>query len=84
MSRSPRSRDRAAQEGPIVQGPAFRPVSGGHPQYWPRPVGFKFHAVMVINSPHVLGQSAAVTERLAPPARGPSIICSQGAGHQGS
>src|SRR5262249_12467351 len=32
----------------------------------PRPVGFKFHAVMVINSAHVLGQSAAVTERLLP------------------
>ena len=32
----------------------------------PRPVGFKFHAVMVINSAHLLGQSAAVTERLLP------------------
>jgi hypothetical protein len=32
----------------------------------PRPVGFKFHAVMVINSAHVLGQSAAVNERLLP------------------
>ena len=31
----------------------------------PRPVGFKFHAVMVINSAHVLGQSSAVTERAA-------------------
>jgi hypothetical protein len=32
----------------------------------PRPVGFKFHAVMVINSAHVLGQASAVTERLLP------------------
>jgi hypothetical protein len=32
----------------------------------PRPVGFKFHAVMVINSAHILGQSSAVTERLLP------------------
>jgi hypothetical protein len=32
----------------------------------PRPVGFKFHAVMVINSAHVLGQSSAVGERLLP------------------
>ena len=32
----------------------------------PRPVGFKFHAVMVINSAHLLGQTAAVTERLLP------------------
>ena len=32
----------------------------------PRPVGFKFHAVMVMNSAHVLGQSSAVTERLLP------------------
>ncbi len=32
----------------------------------PRPVGFKFHAVLVINSAHLLGQSAAVDERLLP------------------
>jgi hypothetical protein len=32
----------------------------------PRPVGFKFHAVMVINSAHILGQTAAVSERLLP------------------
>ena len=32
----------------------------------PRPVGFKFHAVMVINSAHYLGQSASVSERLLP------------------
>jgi hypothetical protein len=32
----------------------------------PRPVGFKFHAVMVINSAHILGQSAAASERLLP------------------
>ena len=32
----------------------------------PRPVGFKFHAVMVINSAHVLGQTSAVSERLLP------------------
>ena len=32
----------------------------------PRPVGFKFHAVMVINSAHLLGQTAAVNDRLLP------------------
>jgi len=32
----------------------------------PRPVGFKFHAVLVINSAHMLGQSAAVGDRLLP------------------
>jgi hypothetical protein len=32
----------------------------------PRPVGFKFHAVMVINSAHLLGQTSAVTDRLLP------------------
>lgn len=32
----------------------------------PRPVGFKFHAVMVIHSAHLLGQSAAIEERLLP------------------
>ncbi len=32
----------------------------------PRPVGFKFHAVMVINSAHLLGQTSAFGERLLP------------------
>lgn len=32
----------------------------------PRPVGFKFHAVMVINSAHLLGLTARETERLLP------------------
>lgn len=32
----------------------------------PHPVGFKFHAVMVINSAHLLGQTAAVDDRLLP------------------
>jgi len=32
----------------------------------PRPVGFKFHAVMVINSAHLLGQTSALSERLLP------------------
>jgi hypothetical protein len=32
----------------------------------PRPVGFKFHAVLVMNSAHVLGQTAAVEDRLLP------------------
>ncbi len=32
----------------------------------PRPVGFKFHAVLVINSAHLLGQTASSKERLLP------------------
>ena len=32
----------------------------------PRPVGFKFHAVMVMNSAHLLGQTAAAPDRLLP------------------
>lgn len=32
----------------------------------PRPVGFKFHAVMVIHSAHLLGQNALEDERLIP------------------
>ena len=32
----------------------------------PHPVGFKFHAVMVINSAHLLGQTATVNDRLLP------------------
>lgn len=32
----------------------------------PRPVGFKFHAVLVMNSAHLLGQTAAVEDRLLP------------------
>ena len=32
----------------------------------PRPVGFKFHAVLVINSAHLLAQASAMDERLLP------------------
>src|SRR4051812_3006893 len=32
----------------------------------PHPVGFKFHAVLVINSAHLLGQTAPVADRLLP------------------
>ena len=32
----------------------------------PRPVGFKFHAVLVINSAHLLAQAASPDERLLP------------------
>src|SRR5258708_5258343 len=32
----------------------------------PRPVGFKFHAVLVINSAHLLGQAASSDEPLLP------------------
>ena len=32
----------------------------------PHPVGFKFHAVLVINSAHLLGQTAAENDRLLP------------------
>ncbi len=32
----------------------------------PRPVGFKFHTVLVIHSAHILGQTAAVEDRLLP------------------
>ena len=32
----------------------------------PRPVGFKFHAVMVIHSAHLISQSASADERLLP------------------
>jgi hypothetical protein len=32
----------------------------------PRPVGFKFHAVLVMNSAHMLGQVADVEDRLMP------------------
>lgn len=32
----------------------------------PHPVGFKFHAVMVMNSAHLLGQTAAPGDRLLP------------------
>lgn len=32
----------------------------------PRPVGYKFHAVMAINSAHILAQAAALEDRLLP------------------
>jgi len=39
---------------------------GGIRNIKPHPVGFKFHAVMVINSAHTLGQTASVDDRLLP------------------
>ena len=39
---------------------------GGIRNIKPRPVGFKFHAVMVIHSAHLIGQTAASDERLLP------------------
>ena len=39
----------------------------------PRPVGFKFHAVMVINSAHLLGQTAPVEDRLLAALLGPGL-----------
>src|SRR5262245_60414097 len=32
----------------------------------PRPVGFKFHAVMAVHSAHLLGQAASQADRLLP------------------
>lgn len=32
----------------------------------PHPVGFKFHAILVINSAHLLGQTASFSDRLLP------------------
>lgn len=55
----------------LKQGLSYRSLLGGLflagiRNIKPRPVGYKFHAVMVINSAHMLSQSSAVTERLLP------------------
>ena len=50
----------------------------------PSPVGFKFHAVMVINSAHLLGQTAAGRRPAAAPVLGPRQLQElAGAGREG-
>ncbi|WP_435020596.1 hypothetical protein TA3x_001917 [Tundrisphaera sp. TA3] len=67
------SRDKAPEEAiaRLKAGLSYRDLlSGvflaGIRNVQPRPVGFKFHAVLVINSAHLLGQAAAPDERLLP------------------
>ncbi|WP_148597644.1 hypothetical protein [Aquisphaera giovannonii] len=61
--------DRAAAE--LKGGLGYRPLMAalflaGIRNIKPRPVGFKFHAVMVINSAHLLAQTSPMAERLLP------------------
>ncbi|CAN5629690.1 hypothetical protein BH23PLA1_BH23PLA1_28440 [soil metagenome] len=71
IEETPRNRvfDRAVKE--MNEGLSYRDLMAGLflagiRNIKPRPVGFKFHAVMVINSAHVLGQTAPMEDRLLP------------------
>jgi hypothetical protein len=71
IEETPRDRALEVMVGQLKKGLSYKSLLGGLflagiRNIKPRPVGFKFHAVMVMNSAHVLGQSAAVTERLLP------------------
>lgn len=68
---TPRERFFEKAVGELKNGLSYRSLLGGLflagiRNIKPRPVGYKFHAVMVINSAHLLAQTAAVTERLLP------------------
>ncbi|WP_165229813.1 hypothetical protein [Aquisphaera insulae] len=71
IEETPRDRifDRAAEE--LKAGLGYRPLLAalflaGIRNIKPRPVGFKFHAVMVINSAHLLAQTSPLADRLLP------------------
>jgi hypothetical protein len=71
MEETPRDRvfDVAVEQ--LKAGLSYRDLMGGLflaaiRNIKPRPVGFKFHAVMVVNSAHLLGQTASVEDRLLP------------------
>jgi hypothetical protein len=71
IEETPRDRVFEVALGELKKGLSYRDLlSGlflaGIRNIKPRPVGFKFHAVMVINSAHLLGQASAVDERLLP------------------
>jgi len=71
IEETPRDRAMEVALGHLKAGLSYRDLlSGlflaGIRNVKPRPVGFKFHAVLVINSAHLLGQAAASDERLLP------------------
>jgi hypothetical protein len=71
IEETPRDRifDKTVEE--LKQGLSYRDLlSGlflaGVRNVRPHPVGFKFHAVLVVNSAHLLGQTAPIADRLLP------------------
>jgi hypothetical protein len=71
IEETPRERALEVAVGHLKDGLSYRDLlSGlflaGIRNIKPHPVGFKFHAVMVINSAHLLGQAAEVNDRLLP------------------
>ncbi len=68
---TPRKSPRGRPIGHLKDGLSYRDLMAGLflagiRNVKPQPVGFKFHAVLVINSAHLLGQTAAVDDRLLP------------------
>lgn len=71
IEETPRDRILDAAVEHLAAGLSYRELLGGTflaaiRNIKPRPVGFKFHAVMVVNSAHLLGQTAPVEDRLLP------------------
>ena len=71
IEETPREKVIEVALGHLKQGLSYRDLMSGLflagiRNIKPHPVGFKFHAVMVIHSAHLLGQSAAVQDRLLP------------------
>lgn len=71
IEETPRDRALEAAIAHLKEGLSYRDLMAGLflagiRNIKPHPVGFKFHAVMVINSAHLLGQTAAASDRLLP------------------
>ena len=71
IEETPRDRILETAVGHLKDGLSYRDLlSGlflaGIRNVRPHPVGFKFHAVLVVNSAHLLGQTASVQDRLLP------------------
>lgn len=71
IEETPRDQALAVAVGQLKQGLSYKELLAGLflagiRNIQPRPVGFKFHAVMVMNSAHELAQAAAPGDRLLP------------------
>src|SRR3954454_16831186 len=71
IEETPRDRALEVAIGHLKEGLSYRDLMAGLflagiRNIKPHPVGFKFHAVMVITSAHLLGQTASTSDRLLP------------------
>ncbi|MDB4506726.1 hypothetical protein N9055_00745, partial [Akkermansiaceae bacterium] len=78
LEETPRERLLEEVASRIQKGTTYREVLSalllaGIRNIQPRPVGFKFHAVLVVNSAHLASQNSPDSDRLLPPISSSSI-----------